>query len=54
MDVTPGIAVILVGTGTLLTIRVDITAVFKVSNRLSGYIGNSLVVLFASANLFWL
>nr|POE92330.1 hypothetical protein CFP56_70401 [Quercus suber] len=53
LDVSMGIAGILVGAGTLMAIRGDIPAVFEASNLMSGYIGNSLVVFYAFVNLLW-
>lgn len=53
MDTLMGLSAITVGAGTLMAIRGDIPAVFKASNLLSGYIGNSFNAVFALINTGW-
>ena len=53
MDSLNGFAGILVGAGTMLAIGGANPRVFRASNLLSGYIGNSFNVLYGAANTVW-
>ncbi|KAJ5960683.1 uncharacterized protein N7479_007833 [Penicillium vulpinum] len=53
MDVLMGFGSVLVGVGTLMAIGGANPRVFKASNLLSGYIGNSLAAIFGLVNAIW-
>lgn len=53
MDFLMGFGSVLVGVGTLMAIGGANPRVFKASNLLSGYIGNSLAAMFGLVNAVW-
>ncbi|KAJ5513855.1 hypothetical protein N7463_003407 [Penicillium fimorum] len=53
MDVLMGFGSLLVGVGTLMAIGGANPHVYKASNLLSGYIGNSLAAIFGLVNAIW-
>ncbi|KAJ5384253.1 hypothetical protein N7517_002164 [Penicillium concentricum] len=53
MDVLMGFGSLLVGVGTLMAIGGANPHVYKASNLLSGYIGNSLAAIFGLVNAVW-
>lgn len=53
MDLLMGFGSVLVGVGTLMAIGGANPRVFKASNLLSGYIGNSLAAMFGLVNAVW-
>ncbi|OQE46105.1 hypothetical protein PENCOP_c001G06815 [Penicillium coprophilum] len=53
MDVLMGLGSLLVGVGTLMAIGGANPHVYKASNLLSGYIGNSLAAIFGLFNAIW-
>lgn len=53
MDVLVGFASILVGTGTIMAVDGANSRIYRASNLLSGYIGNSLVAFYGLLNSFW-
>ena len=53
MDITMGIGALLVGVGTLMAIGGADPVVYRTSNLLSGYLGNSPAMLFGTVNTVW-
>ncbi|GAM83011.1 hypothetical protein ANO11243_009970 [Dothideomycetidae sp. 11243] len=53
LDFSMTVSAFLVGAGTLMAIRGDIATVFKISNLLSGYVGNALMPVYALLNALW-
>lgn len=53
LDVSMSVSGCIVGVGTLLAIRGDKEAVYRASNLMSGYIGNSFMPAFAAVNTSW-
>ena len=53
LDVCMGISAVLVGPGTLLAIRGDIHPIWRASNLLSGYVGNSFMPVNATIITIW-
>ena len=53
MDVLLGIGALLVGTGTLMAIAGAHPPIYRASNLLSGFVGNSLAAAFGVVNAIW-